>query len=134
MLSRHCPVLYDFPFHHSAALDLTSSVFGFFYGPSFHFLSSPADQARMPKNNVTKRIIPTPIRCITTNIASIIFSFPFTAQFLFSPNFLHAFFVYKQISSAFCPDILHLCKIISSSKLYSTTYTTYICPLTIKYF
>ncbi len=91
MLSRHCPVLYDFPFHHSAALDLTSSAFGFFYAPSLHSLSSLADHARMPKNNVTKRIIPTPIRCITANITSIILFSPFFPMILY--NMLFWFFL-----------------------------------------
>ena len=91
MLLRHYPELYDFPFHHSAALDLTSSACGFFYAPSLHSLSSLADHASMPKNNVTKRIIPTPIRCITANIASIILFSPFFPMILY--NMLFWFFL-----------------------------------------
>lgn len=96
MLAQHYPELYDFPSRHSAAPGPSSSVFGFFYGPSFHFLSSPADQARMPKNNVTKRIIPTPIRCITENITSIILFSPFFPMILYSMLFscFYSFTVY----------------------------------------
>lgn len=131
MLSRHCPVLYDFPFHHSAALDLTSSVFGFFYGPSFHFLSSPADQARMPKNNVTKRIIPTPIRCITANITSIILFSPFFPMILY--NMLFWFFLllyhvllkcYNCLINSFYLKEAFLCSIIKNMSLMKHFYCT----------
>ena len=91
MLSRHCPVLYGFPFRRSAAPGPSSSAFGFFYAPSLHSLSSLADHASMPKNNVTKRIIPTPIRCITANITSIILFSPFFPMILY--NMLFWFFL-----------------------------------------
>ena len=91
MLSRHCPVLYDFPSRRSAALGLSSSACDFFYAPFLHSLSSLADHASMPKNNVTKRIIPTPIRCITANIASIILFSPFFPMILY--NMLFWFFL-----------------------------------------
>lgn len=87
MLSRHCPVLYGFPFRRSAALGLSSSACDFFYAPFLHSLSSLADHASMPKNNVTKRIIPTPIRCITANITSIILFSPFFPMILYSMLF-----------------------------------------------
>lgn len=87
MLPQHYPEPCDFPSHRSAVPDPASSAYGFFYGPSFHFLSSPADQARMPKNNVTKRIIPTPIRCIAANITSIILFSPFFPMILYSMLF-----------------------------------------------